>query len=351
MNRIIKLLLSVFVLVALSCDVLSSSLPISTPSTSESPSNAQVNPTSVSQTETQPPSASNTQCDGDKWTFDPQAVYRYPQGNGIDLTIVDLAIHNGSDKYWGSSTIHDLYITTEGGYTYTYTPYNYVYENIPTNPKSPYSGTSYRRGQWQGAPLTPPGFTTLGIVGSDVSSGDIDRFTNGFEIASSQKALTLHIKVSIFCKNPEFETISDWFLELSYSLDNLANYALPTSDNYPDLGSQPIIVPDVGTFVYKGQTEQEGLYVLHFSFANANGGYSTSGSISAYLVGDDGLIRSFDAYGTSLQGVGYCSYDAGPAQTVDVNPCPFKIPPGVSNLKFVFVDETNGVYEIYNFVP
>jgi hypothetical protein len=321
-------------------------------------SSSQVNPTSVIELQPQPTpfatSATATQCDGDKWTYSPVALYRYPKGNGVDLTIVDVGIHNGSDKYWGSTRINfdSIYITTEGGFTYT--PFNYFYD-IPDEPHSPYSGTTYNQYNriYIGTYLLPPGFTTLGFVGNDVSSGQESRFTFGFEVASSQKVLTLHIQnLSILCENPNAQYAGDRLPEVSYPLDKLSSYVLPTSQDYPELGSKPIVVPNVGTFTYKGETEQEGLYVLHFSFTNANAGFATNGNLGSlvFLVGDDGLFRPYDGYNTSLSS-SYGAYDAGPAQTVDIDPVPFKVPANTKNLKFVFEDQQNKVYEVYDFSP
>jgi hypothetical protein len=194
MNRTIKFLLGIFVLTSLSCNALTRSLPVSDPSTSNPespfvptiPSNPQANPTSVNQPESQAPSSSDTQCDGDKWTFGPHAVYRYPEGNGFDFTIVDLAIHNGSDKYWANNLIINysyIYITTEDGYKYL--PFNGWYDDVPAVPNSPYSGTRYSQYNmlYIKIPVVPPSFTALGIVGAPMP-GEVNRYSFGFEVAS-----------------------------------------------------------------------------------------------------------------------------------------------------------------------
>ena len=315
------------------------------------PSNSQANPTS----------ASATQCDGDKWTFSPQDVYRYPTANGFDVVLVDVAIHNGSDRYWGSATIlfSNIYVTTEGGFTYP--PFNGWYD-VPASPSSPYSGTRYNQYNMisRGTPLMPPGFTALGALGTGgFGGGDphtVYPYTFGFEVASSQKSLTLNIKdLSTLCYDPQNpEAFGDRFSFLSYSLDDLADHKLPTEIDYPELGSQSIVVPDKGTFEYTGYTKHNGFYFLNFSFTNASAGYNTNGYFNTYLVGDDGIFRSPDDDGSSSDCPFYLSYDAGPAQTVALCPIPFKIPAGVDNLKIVFYDRdyyTNRAFFAFSFVP
>ena len=346
MNRIIKLLLVVFVFVALSCNLSSGSSPTSTPSTVNpespiaptSPVESQILPTDLSQT--QPPEPKENNCDGYKWTFHPAAVYRYPQDNGFDKVIVDFAFHNGSDKYWGEASLSSswVYITTEDGYQYH--PFSEYFHNVPADPPSPYSGRTYTALAIY-TPRIPPGFTTVGFPYYE-ETDRLVRNTFGFDVASSQKSLTIHLTAAVSCKEIFKPPRGDTLPEMSYSLDDLANYPLPTSEDYPELGSEPIIVPDIGTFVYTGLSEQDGKYALQFSFTNANGGYATKGNILVYLVGDDGLFRPSESYS---------DFEAGPAQTIDLNPFLFTKPTGVNNLKFVFEDPVNGVYAVYDFVP
>jgi hypothetical protein len=339
---------------------------LASPSVPTIPSNSQVNPTSVIEQQPQltpfATSATATQCDGDKWTFAPIAVYRYPEGNGFDFTIVDIAVHNGSDRYWGSVALpfSNIYISSEGGFTYA--PYNGWFD-VPASPSSPYSGTRYDQYNRlsYGTALLPPGFTTLGVLGSGgFGGGDphtVYRYTFGFEVASSQKSLTLNIKdIGTLCYDPRNpESFGDRFPILSYPLDNLTDYKLPTEIDYPELGSQPIVVPDKGTFEYKGYTKHQGFYLLNFSFTNASAGYNVKGTFNTYLVGDDGVFRHPDDDGAISDCPFFLlNYDAGPAQTVTLCPIPFKIPAGVHNLKFVFQDSdyfTNRAFSAFSFNP
>lgn len=365
MNRTSKLLLGLLVLVALSCNTLTRSLPASSPPTSNprspiEPTSPRANPTSSSQLQPTATSLaiSATQCDGDKWTFSPSTVYRYPEGNGFDLTIVDLAVHNGSDKYWANNVginYSYIYITTEDGYNYK--PFNGD-RKIPDVPKSPYSGTTYSQsssGFFQ-IPVIPPSFTVLGTFGVGGFGGGLPgkvyRYTVGFEVASSQKNLTLHInRINILCVNPNYQYAGDKLPELTYSLDDLANYRMPATMDYPSLGSQSIVIPDRGTIEYKGYSEEEGFYLLNFSFTNPNGGYSVNGSFKSFLIGDDGFIRSPSDDSSVGGNCFYNTYNAGPAQTVDLCPIPFKVPTGVTNLNFVFYDYLNKGYAAFSFAP
>jgi len=373
MNKTRKYLLGIFALIALACNALSSALPNSAESTLEPESSAERITPSVSEVEStsihqpEPNSTpivtvgSSAQCDGDQWTFGPQAVYRYPEANGFDVVIVDVAVHNGSDRYWGSTQLlfSNIYLTTEGGFTYT--PFDRWYD-VPTSPASPYSGTTYKQSNMLAfnTPKLPPGFTALGGLGSgglgSGMPGEVIRFTFGFDVASSQKSLTLNMKdVSTLCYDPQNpEAFGDRFPLLSYSLDDLAAYTLPTEVDSPELGSQPIVVPNKGTFEYQGYTKQEDFYLLNFSFTNASAGYNVEGYFDTYLVGDDGIFRSPDNDGASSDCSFYGMYNVGPAQTVSLCPLPFRIPGGVNDLKFVFYDNndyTNRVFAVFSFVP
>jgi hypothetical protein len=353
MNKTSKFLLCVFVLITSSCNASSGSLPTLSPATAnpESPIlptrtvESPTQPTEMTQTQSPVSTEAENNCDGYKWTFHPAFIYRYPEDNGFDIVIVDMAVHNGSDKYWGwvDFAPDRIYITTEDGYEYE--PWMDV-KRIPDNPPSPYNepGTNgiYRQYLTLATPTIPPGFTIIGNPTSQSEIRDVIRYTFGFEVASSQKSLTMHLSPWIICCNyGESGECTDAPPEQSYSLDELANYPLPTSEDFPNVGSELIVVPDFGTYEYKGLSEQDGKYALQFSFTNANGGYATKAQAGAYLVGDDGMYIPSQSSGT---------FDAGPGQTVDGM---FRFPKssGVNNLKFIFIDWINNVYKVYDFVP
>lgn len=286
------------------------------------------------------PPESSGECEGHRWAFNPVALSRYPQTNGVDSVFIDIAIHNGSDKYWGKADIptYSSYLKSEDGQSQE------VIQRFTDSTL---------------LQIVPPGFTLLGIL--NPLTEKVERFTFEFKVPSVQRILTLHIPgVQIECVITQTEFGYEELFELSYPLDNFANYTLPISDDYSDLGSQLIDIPILGTFEYKGQTEEENRAVLHFSFTNTSG-YTATGFIFPYLVGDDGVLRIPDQPNAALQGYDGAYY-AESAQTVDVNPVAFKIPSGVGNLKFFLqVLRTNATefsspflathYEVYNFMP
>ena len=336
---------------SLACGSSNTTTPLglnATPQPQLSPTTAVGNQLQSSQTGTEA-----TDCDAKNWSIAPIKYYRYPEGDGWDYVLVDLAVTNNS-KYWGAVSMgpSDFIISTEAGYSYT--PFQGWYSNVPQDPKSPYSGTTYYQYGYVSSSLIPPGFTTLGLMGSGVSSGAISRFTFGFKVASTQQHLTLNSSnTSVLCVNSDVKNASEAIPDTSVSMDNLSLPTLPSNrpaTDFQNITNLSIPIPNFGTITYKGISEGSDGMEFGFTFTNANQGYEEKGSIiQSYFIADDGISRSSDCNVALTPCYDQGGYDAGPGQTVDILPIPIRRPDAsVHNIKFIIIDPNTNLYQVFN---
>jgi hypothetical protein len=294
-----------------------------------------------------------SKCESNNWSIYPINYYRYPQGDGWDFVLVDLAVTNNS-KYWGTASMgpNNFTITTENGFAYA--PFQGWFENVPQNPMSPYSGTTYYQYGFISSNLLPPGFTMIGLMESGVSSGAISRFTFGFKVASQQLHLVLNINnTSVLCVNPDINNASETIPDTSIALENLSLPTLPTNrpaTDFQNITDLSIQIPEFGTINYKNTAEGTDGMEFSFTFTNANQGYEETGSIlQSYIIGDDGISRISDCSIALTSCYDQGGYDAGPGQTVDILPIPIRRPDAsVHNIKFVLIDSKTNLYQVFN---
>jgi hypothetical protein len=333
-------LVAAFILTTIGCSVFSKS--------ATEPTSAQIVPTNENQapqvtpTESLPitttePLEGDYACDGHKWSIVPMEVYRYPYTNLVDLLIVDIAIHNGSD-YWARVQLDPpfsigTYLITEAGPLENSFLNANVSVDVPLEPVSPYSGTEYRRFSHEIPIDVPPGMVVQSVL--DLSEGNTYRFTYGFSIPRDQKPIQVRIwSVNIACNTPNgFMSEETTFI---FPLENVGELTLPTPVDYPDLSKQPIDVENSGTLIYKGYTTApDDTLSLEFSFTNS---VSSPSRPTAYLIGDDGLLRMLDN-----------SCVADPGQVVDCK-MSTKVSPNVSNLKLILGQYANSGIYVYDFI-
>jgi hypothetical protein len=174
---------------------------------------------------------SDNQCAGEKWAFKPVAVYRYPR-SGIDLVIIDFSVHNGSDQYWGKSSLSGYSFTLFMKSGESYRPIdNLNTPFIPDAPQSPYSGTEYQRFFLPETELIHPGVTSLGLP---ALGGKVVPYTFGFEVGHGQKLLLVKLdSLEIMCQIPDSEDGHSTIAELNYSLEDIVVNAIPTPRPFP----------------------------------------------------------------------------------------------------------------------
>jgi hypothetical protein len=179
------------------------------------------------------------QCSGEKWSFEPIALYRYKNFRGeFDLVILEFQVYNGSDKYWGSmSNIGYINIVTELGTSYI--P-NDIAEKpvVPNDPPSPYSGSEHHRMMERTGMLAP---NTVSPGWLDRQTGKVLPHNYAFYIPSTAKLLTVNLgNIQISCEISQTKYSSSDITDLSYSLEKFPASQTTSAPIIPTQGGQVI---------------------------------------------------------------------------------------------------------------
>lgn len=291
-------------------------------------------------------------CQPEKWKVVPIGKYEFPMQDGWKLIIIEVAIQNQS-QYWGSFMVwpgDNVSVTTEAGFAYPLAQQLY---NISTDPPSPYGGRTLnssidiRVGVMTS--MIAPGFNVRGRAVSG-QYRDVYPYILAFQVADSQNQFILHINYAgVNCILPDGSTDSGSLDPIVLNIDkDMGSVVFPTERPKNDFGSmnEPFTLPDIGTLNFlEIQRYNDGL-LFKFNVVNASAGYPMSGELNGYVIGDDGIIRSWDCVNTSS-----CwnpgGFEAGPGLTAE-GQLEFWVPKNVNNLKFLWFDEQLGIYQVLN---
>jgi hypothetical protein len=265
----------------------------------------------------------STPCSSKDWSFiptdvitvDPQHVSSNRDYSGFKFIVVPMAILNNS-PYWGylGTRVRDTFVTTEDGFIYP--P-----EGTSFYTDFPYLAESARglRGSWgidsqleiSNLFLVPPGFTYHGSNKPlNAVYGEPDTWLQlVFKVAEGQNHFFVTIPtVRIACLSPEgsynYGQAGPIVLDLARDTREVV-FPTDNPDDYDPI-DDPIIIEGLGSIdLIDIKRDGESLF-LDFQFTNASQGYEVGGKFDAYLIGDDGLFRSYECC---------ASFKAGPGQT------------------------------------
>ena len=310
----------------------------------------------------EPSSTEEVTCDINNWRIDPIEVIEIPVEDGWKYVLIYLTLSNYS-PYWGNITYYDLdniTIRSEDGFGYIVES---GYIELPNNPRTCFSEGNFTQNCGVNnlyKSIVPPKFFIGGDNGMRYKFERKQSFI--FKVAESQDNFTLNISSTIIrCIMPNGEVKYEETILRAQFEKNLPEY----SNMYPlieDWGFQELLgstieVQGVGKLRFTKLErrinyggDEEALY-MHYEFANSNVGYESSGDISGYIIGDDGIARtpgcikgscklSEDTYTTN-------HFSAGPGQTSN-GIIGIMVPRNINNLKYVLYMEDHNIFEVFN---
>ena len=204
-------------------------------------------------------------CEIAKWNVIPTQIEIQPGPEGFKYVVVTYALENNS-PYWGKLVMvsHRSYITTEGGFQYWNELPRLLYEGM----------------------VIPPG-----IVMPNVQVK--------YKVANTQNhfvAVLYPGRIAwVWCLLPGSENRNEFMndpIVLNLEKD-VRSVSYPTERPDSDFQSitESIQIPGKGTLKLLDLSRKAGSVVIRFKFTNTSAGYETSGRISAYMIGNDGIVH------------------------------------------------------------
>jgi len=310
---------------------------------------------------------SSDSCEIDKWQVVPTRIAYLPiedentngftsSDSGWNEVFVSIAVKNESNE-WGYVKVGagSLSITTEGNFTYNaYGVTGGMVGPFTSTDQLPFPTTWTSQDNWGNYWITPeteldteyipPQFNIQGYQDSLTGQGIPYYFA--FKVAATQKKLILHISGPEVDCLIQGDKVTEFLPDEIFDLSNISQQiSFPTTvinSSLPNLGDSPIEVPNIGIITVTNIQRDSGTVTIKFTVTNSSAGEDTSGTVSGYIIGENGII--FDVFGGDFK--------VGPGQTGS-GALIAKIPDSVSNLKFIlankiFGNSGLGIYQAFN---
>lgn len=348
MNNKKSLYLLPLLMLVLACKVFASPTQIDTSPTQNTEPPSQSNE-SIS---TLPPpttiaSESDDPCNSDQWHILITNTIQYPLGDGWKFVIAELALENAS-VFWGKIDFSNVTVTTEDGFVYE--PIS-GFLKFPAEPATRYSGEHFTSDLGSNSLFIyqkiPPGFIVRGDDRGYYKNEQILNYI--FKVAENQQQFTIHGKKYVSCISNGESVYPSSASEIALPLNEVANPKYQIIDGKDNeimpILNNPIELSGAGTFqVYKIERSHPQYYedinaiYQYFTLTNGSQGYEVTDYINGYIIGDDGIVRTFgcpqSACDTADGQNGNGWFRVGPAQTTEgIYGIP--VPLNVNNLIFI----------------